>query len=268
MLQSSPMQLRKIATPIGLAVVVLLIVAGLTYSTYRETHRRHLTYVIVHGAFGGGWAFGEVDAMMTAEGQRVFRPTLTGQGEKMHLANPEVGLETHIQDIVNLILFENLKDVVLVGHSYGGMVVTGVVDRVPDRIKCVIYLDAILPENGESADTADNGVLRHSKTVKLDANGSIPTSKVEMLKPLPHDEPMPAGAFRQAISLNNPTIARAKPTSFVLFVAKGTKMKDAHFYPFYLRAAQRGWHTETFTTDHNPQWSHPRELADLLERLP
>jgi pimeloyl-ACP methyl ester carboxylesterase len=253
---------------IGLTLIVAGVIAGLSYSTYRETHRRHFTYVIVHGAYGGGWAFGEVDAMMTADGQRVFRPTLTGQGEKMHLANPDVNLETHIQDIVNTILFEKLDNVVLVGHSYGGMVITGVVDRIPQRIKCVIYLDAILPEDGESADTADNGILHHSTTVKLDVHGSIPTTAKEMSKPLPHDEPMPAGAFRQPISLKNQTVARAIPTSFILFVAKGTKLRNAHFYPFYQRAIARGWHTETFTSDHNAQWSHPRELADLLERLP
>src|SRR6476659_2841608 len=110
------------------------------------------TYVIVHGAWGGGWAFKEVDRLLSADGNKVYRPTLTGQGERVHLANSNVDLSLHIQDIVNVILWENLHDVVLVGHSYGGMVVTGVADRVPDRIGHLVYLDALVPENGQSAD--------------------------------------------------------------------------------------------------------------------
>lgn len=251
----------------GLLLLIAIMVGGIGYSTYRDTHRRY-TYVIVHGAFGGGWAFRDVDAMMTADGQKVFRPTLTGQGEKMHLANPSVDLNTHIQDIVNMILFEDLHNVVLVGHSYGGMVITGVVDRIPDRIKCVIYLDALLPVDGESADTADNRAMHHPKNVKLDANGSMPTTLAEMKKKLPHDEAMPAGAYRVPISLKNQDAVSRIPSNFILFLAKGKQPKDGKFYAFYLRALARGWHTETFTSDHNAQWSHPRELADLLERLP
>ena len=106
------------------------------------------TFVIVHGAWGGGWAFREVDRLLRAEGHTVYRPTLTGQGERNHLANEAIDLDLHIQDVVNVILWEDLKDVVLVGHSYGGMVVTGVADRIPERIGCLVYLDALLPENG------------------------------------------------------------------------------------------------------------------------
>ncbi len=250
-----------------LAVLIGGLIGGVWYATYRDTHRRY-TYVIVHGAWGGGWAFGEVDSMLTADGQKVFRPTLTGQGEKMHLANPDVNLETHIQDIVNLILFEKLDHVVLVGHSYGGMVITGVVDRIPERIACVIYLDAILPEDGESVITADNGVLKHPRTFKVDEHGSMLVDKAQLKKPLPHDENMPAGAFTMPITLQNQAVARAVPTNFILFVAKNQPIEKAHFYAFYQRAKARGWHTETFVSDHNAQWSHPREEADLLERLP
>src|SRR6187402_2884860 len=81
------------------------------------------TYVIVHGAWGGGWAFKEVERLLRADGHTVYRPTLTGQGEKVHLANPEINLTTHITDIVNVILWEDLRGIVLVGHSYGGAVI-------------------------------------------------------------------------------------------------------------------------------------------------
>ncbi|MGH8314793.1 MAG: alpha/beta fold hydrolase, partial [Steroidobacterales bacterium] len=106
--------------------------------------------VIVHGAWGGGWAFRQVDELLAGKGYKVFRPQLTGQGERVHLASTDVGLETHITDVVNMIRYEDLHDVILVGHSYGGMVITGVADRVPDRIKRLVYLDAFVPRDGES----------------------------------------------------------------------------------------------------------------------
>jgi pimeloyl-ACP methyl ester carboxylesterase len=252
---------------VAVCLLLIAIIGCLWWATYRSTHRR-FTYVIVHGAYGGGWAFREVDAMMTADGQKVFRPTLTGQGERYHLASPDVTLNTHIQDIVNVIQFEDLHDVVLVGHSYGGMVVTGVADRIPQRIKCVIYLDAIVPVDGESSNTADNGILHHSTKVKLNSHGAIVPSWISATEPLPHDEPEPAGAFSQTISLTNQTAAQKIPTSFVLFVAEGKQIAKAKFFAFYQRAIANHWHTETFTSDHNAQWSHPRQLADLLERLP
>src|SRR5258708_19670295 len=88
--------------------------------------------------------------MLTGRGHKVVRVTLTGLGERHHLASPNIGLDTHIDDVVNKILWDNLHDVVLVGHSYGGMVITGVVDRTPDRIKRLVYLGALLPASAES----------------------------------------------------------------------------------------------------------------------
>ncbi len=121
---------------------------------------KHYTYVIVHGAWGGGWDWRAVDSLLTRNGHHVQRVTLTGLGERHHLASPNVGLYTHIEDVVNTILWENLHDVVLVGHSYGGMVISGVADRVPDRIKRLVYVDALLPDSGESVSlmqSADTG---------------------------------------------------------------------------------------------------------------
>jgi pimeloyl-ACP methyl ester carboxylesterase len=123
---------------------------------------RPSTYVIVHGAWGGGWDWKHVADLLTADGNTVYRPTLTGLGEHSNLAGTNIDLDTHIQDIVNVILWENLHDVVLVGHSYGGMVITGVADRVPDRIKHVVYLDALLPENGECVDAIKSNRIKTS----------------------------------------------------------------------------------------------------------
>ncbi|HVX85111.1 MAG TPA: alpha/beta hydrolase family protein, partial [Phycisphaerae bacterium] len=108
------------------------------------------TIVLVHGAWGGSWAFRETDRLLTNDGWKVYRPSLTGQGERVHLASPDIDLSTHIQDVVNEILYEDLHNVVLVGHSYGGMVITGVADRATERIGKVVYLDAANPVNGQS----------------------------------------------------------------------------------------------------------------------
>ena len=108
------------------------------------------TFVLVHGAWGGGWAWKRVAPLLRAHGHEVFTPTLTGLGERLHLANPDVNLDTHIQDIVNLLVYEDIEDAQLVGWSYGGMVITGVLDRVPDRLAHVVYLDADVPRDGES----------------------------------------------------------------------------------------------------------------------
>ncbi len=108
------------------------------------------TYVLVHGAWGGSYGWREVRPLLQQAGHAVFTPSLTGQGERAHLASPEVNLSTHIQDVYNAIWYEDLTDIILVGHSYGGMVVSGVADRMPNRIKHLVYLDAFLPTNGQS----------------------------------------------------------------------------------------------------------------------
>src|SRR5215207_4523036 len=108
------------------------------------------TYVLVHGAWGGSFGWRTVRSLLQQAGHAVFTPSLTGQGERSHLASPDVNLSTHIQDVYNAIWYEDLSDIILVGHSYGGMVVTGVADRMPERIKHLVYLDAFLPGDGQS----------------------------------------------------------------------------------------------------------------------
>src|SRR5258707_4888261 len=108
------------------------------------------TIVIVHGAWGGSWAFRRVEELLRQKGFNVYRPQLTGLGERVHLSRPDIGLSTHIDDVVNTILFEDLHNIILVGHRYGGMVITGVADRVPARIHRLVYLDAMVPNDGES----------------------------------------------------------------------------------------------------------------------
>ena len=117
----------------------------------------HRTFVLVHGAWHGGWCWRRVANLLERRGHRVFTPTLTGLGERSHLMNPDINLDTHIADVVNVLKWEDLKDVVLVAHSYGGWPVSGAIELALDRIASVVYLDAFVPENGQKAlDTASD----------------------------------------------------------------------------------------------------------------
>jgi pimeloyl-ACP methyl ester carboxylesterase len=108
------------------------------------------TFMLIHGGAHGGWCYQRVAALLRSGGHMVLAPSLTGLADRKHLLSPKVDLETHITDVVNLLEYEELRDVVLVGHSYGGMVITGVADRVIDRIASLVFLDAAQPRNGES----------------------------------------------------------------------------------------------------------------------
>src|SRR5829696_5503835 len=109
------------------------------------------TFVLVHGAFVGGWCWRWVAPYLRGAGHDVYNPTLTGHGERVHLASPRVDLETHIEDVVNVLRYEDLSGVVLVGWSYGGMVVAGAADRAPERVSHIVYLDSDVPRDGDTS---------------------------------------------------------------------------------------------------------------------
>src|SRR6202790_4513783 len=108
------------------------------------------TFLVCHGAWSAGWAWKKMHPLMQAAGHRLFTPSYTGLGERAHLANPSIDLETHIQDVLNVIKYENLNDIVLLGHSYGGMVATGVADRARNRVDALIYHANLVPDDGQS----------------------------------------------------------------------------------------------------------------------
>jgi pimeloyl-ACP methyl ester carboxylesterase len=108
------------------------------------------TFVLVHGAWHGGWCWRRVSDQLEKRGHKVFAPTMTGLGERSHLLDPKVNLATHVTDIVNVIKWESLSNIVLVGHSYGGVIISGVAEQVPEAIGSIVYLDAFVPENGEA----------------------------------------------------------------------------------------------------------------------
>ena len=221
------------------------------------------TYVIVHGAWGGSWAFKRVDSLLTAGGAVVYRPSLTGQGERVHLASLQVGLETHINDVVNMILYEDLTNVILIGHSYGGMVVTGVADRVPGRISKLIYLDAFVPEHGESVLSIQGA--RADGLMKIANHGSLVPVCVKKDQAPPKDVPHPVKTFTDTIQLTNPLRLKI-PTTYILTVAKGTDANSDDFALQSERAKKKYWPVVILEADHNPQWSAPEAFAEMLKQ--
>ena len=112
--------------------------------------RKPATFVLIHGAFHGGWCYQRVAELLRAQGHRVYAPSLTGLADRSHLLSPSIGLKTHVDDVVNLFKWEDLHEVVLCGHSYGGMVITGAVEALEGRVKSLVYLDAMVPDAGKS----------------------------------------------------------------------------------------------------------------------
>ena len=218
--------------------------------------------VSVHGAWAGGWQFKKTAVLLEARGWKVYRPSLSGLGEHYNTTSPDIGLATHIDDIVNFILFEDLHDVILLGHSYGGMVITGVVDRIPDRISRLIYLDAFLPENGESVMSIRKiGAL---DVAKMEKDGFIIPNWVKPGKQPPLDVPHPMKTFTDPIVLKNPAAAKV-PGTYILTVEKGKKPEDDDFYASSERAKARGWPVLIMEADHVPMWRQPEATAALLE---
>jgi pimeloyl-ACP methyl ester carboxylesterase len=222
------------------------------------------TIMIVHGAWGGAWAFRKVDAELRDKGYNVYRPQLTGLGERVHLASPDIGLSIHIEDVVNTILYEDLHDIILVGHSYGGMVITGVADRVTDRIKRLVYIDALVPADGESVSTIFGN--RNDFIKNMTKGDYLVPAWVKPDQPPPHDVPQPLKTFTEPIVLKNQA-ARKLPATYILTVDKGKAAKEDDFYSQSLRARERGWPVLQLTADHNPQWSSPEALVEILDRV-
>jgi pimeloyl-ACP methyl ester carboxylesterase len=218
--------------------------------------------VLVHGATGGGWDWWTVDSLLSRDGHRVKRVTLTGLGERVHLSSPSIGLATHIEDVVNAILWDNLTDVVLVGHSYGGMVITGVADRIPERIGHLIYMDAMLPDSGETALQLAEVMGMTSLRSKVH-NGFIGGSAED--RTIPRDVPHPFRTFTDTLRLTNPAARRLRGT-YILTVEPGKTTDE--FDMFVPRATRRGWKVYRMTGDHIPERSQPAALVKLLEGIP
>lgn len=217
------------------------------------------TYVLVHGATGGGWDWKVVADMLIADGHTVFRPTLTGLGEKHHLNSPEISLSTHIDDIVNLFLFEDLSDVILVGHSYGGMVITGVMNRIPERIRHAVFLDAAVPGDGMSTEDLWGKVGDDHRVV----DGIIYFNWLDPDASWPADVPQSLRTFTEPVSFSNPA-ALDLPATLIVFSEPMRSREELSADVSWQMAESRGWSILVLESDHNAQRSHPRELTDML----
>lgn len=221
------------------------------------------TFVLVHGATAGGWEWKSTAKYLVDNGNNVYRATLTGLGERMHLNNPDIDLATHIDDVVNLILFEDLHDIVLTGHSYGGMVITGVMDRVPERIKHVVFLDAAVPDDGMSLWQLFGGNGPQDPERFKDGFMQVPWVKADA-KP-PHSVKQSIKCFNQPVSYKNP-LALKLPVTYVAFVPKDQNAEErAKKDGSWKRAVARGWTIRTFPGGHVAQQEDPRGVAKLIE---
>ena len=243
--------------------LLVILISTITYCPAYSQSSSKPVYVIVHGAWGGSWAFKKVDSLLTEKGCIVYRPSLTGQGERVHLATTDIGLNTHIKDVVNIILYEDLHDVILVGHSYGGMVVTGVADSLPGRIRKLIYLDAFVPENGESLLSIQSSRGERLKQMTMD--GFVIPPWVPAGKLPPKDVPHPFKTLTDTIIFKN-KLAQKISTIYILTVAKGTDARDDDFASQAERAKKKGWPVLQLEADHNAQWSAPEALVEMLKK--
>ena len=213
------------------------------------------TFVLVHGAWGGAWDWWTVDSLLTSHGHRVERVTLTGLGDRVHLSSPDIGLDVHVDDVVNRIVWERLDEVVLVGHSYGGVVAALAAARVPDRIRRVVYVDAILPENGRSVADVVGGWI-----VEGAANGVVIPSWSDPERPIPRDVPHPLRTLTDTVhlELDEATV----PATYIL-TEEPDRLPD-FFEPFAVRASALGWTVRRMQADHVPERSAPEALTSLL----
>ncbi len=225
-----------------------------------------VTFLVCHGAWGGGWAWKKMRPLLRAAGHELIAPTYTGLGERAHLAHPLVDLETHIQDVLAVVEYEDLRDVVLVGHSYGGMVATGVSDRIPERIRHLVYLDAFVPEDGQSLDD-QAGRNRYAALVEgwlLPPNPPTPdTSPEDLAWTGPRRRHQPARTFSQ--KLRRPGTTPPFPRTYIHCTRKSG-------FDVFQQFADRlrddpAWRFHAMDASHSPNITEPEVLAALLLRL-
>lgn len=234
------------------------------------------TYVLVHGGGGGGWVWGRLAPRLRAAGHEIYTPTLTGVGERSHLLRPDTDLETHIADILAVLFYEDLTDVVLVGHSYGGMVITGVADRAPERIGQLVYLDAATPQDGESLVDLSPELMALARQDARIVDGvevvlgpdtaaarQVGSQDDEIVGwKAPRQTPHPWISFAQPLKLSNPAALAAIPRTNInctstLRLRPKDKLQRA-------LTADRVWEIDT---THDLMITEPQRVAEMLLSL-
>jgi pimeloyl-ACP methyl ester carboxylesterase len=222
------------------------------------------TYLICHGAWSGGWSWRRVATRLRALGHEVHTPTYTGLGDRAHLTHPMVDLETHIQDILSVIHAEDLSDFVLVGHSYGGMVVTGVADRLADRIRHLVSLDAFLPADGQSLNDLTGRVPDTVEGFLVPPNPPAPdTAEQDLAWTLPRRRHQPSRCFSQKLRIANPAprcprtyIHCAKKAGHDTFGQFADRLRD-----------DPAWRFVTLQASHSPNITAPDALVSILSTI-
>ena len=236
------------------------------------------TFVLVHGAWHGGWCWQKVIPFLEAAGHEMYAPTLTGLAERAAELSPAIGLDTHIQDVVGLLQEKNLQGVVLVGHSYGGMVITGVVDAVPERIAHLVYLDTFVPRDGEAMVDVSPRLIRlllrkqtRADGWRVDSQGSYGvTTEPDRSWVLSQVTPQPLKTLEQPLHLKNPAIVSATPRTYIECISGGffslpMQRTMAHLLaPKALPPTEAGWRLRQLPCAHCAMIHMPRELAGLL----
>ena len=231
------------------------------------------TFVLVHGAWSGGWCYARVAALLRARGHTVFAPTLSGQGERAHLLCGSINLSTHIADVLGVFHYERLSDVVLAGHSYGGMVITGVADRIADKVKALAYLDAFVPEDGQSLFDINipANTQRFLDNAGVSGGLSVPPPPAAYFGVNAADAPtvdalatpFPLGCFTEKLKLTGAYRAVKKH----LYVHGTVLPRESPFRPFYERAVAAGWSAHALKCGHHVMLDEPEKTAELLESV-
>jgi pimeloyl-ACP methyl ester carboxylesterase len=219
-------------------------------------------FVLVHGAWHGGWCWRRVADLLTSRGHRVFTPTLTGLADRSHLLNDDIDLTTHITDVVNLIDWEDLDDVVLCGHSYGGMVVTGVADKLADRIASLVYLDAFVPENGQAMRDIVTRPLADAKRIPPIPAAVFKVNAADAAYVDAKCTPHPAGTMSEKLVLTGAYKTIPKH-SFIW--ASDYAGASTRFYEQY--KSDPAWTVHAVACGHDVMLDKPEELAALLEKV-
>lgn len=225
--------------------------------------------VLAHGAWSSAWAWKKVRPMMQEAGHQFFTPSYTGLGERGHLASPANDLETHIADVLGVIVCEDLRDVTLIGHSYGGMVATGVADRARDRIAQLIYLDAFVPNDGEAlVDLTPGererllGSIKAGDGWRVTPNPTPPDTSPEDLAWIAKFRmPQSAKCFTEPLRLQ---AALTLPRVYIHCTRYADKKP---FAQFAARARHDGWPCYDLDASHSPNVTAPAALMNLLREI-
>lgn len=230
------------------------------------------TFVLVHGAWQGGWTWSRVVPHLRARGHEVLTPTLTGVGDRAHLLSPQIGLDTHVADVVATLVNERLRDAVLVGHSYGGVVVAGVASARPDLVARLVYLDAFVPHHGATATQLQPPTIAHHYRESVEERGFgwlIPTRSLEALgitDPVDVEwlsalmVPHPYKTFNDPVVVTDESLGI--PSAFV----ECTEWLRV-FEPMRGVAESRGWPVRELATGHQAMQTAPEPLAVVLDEL-